>query len=662
MSYKLFAKNVESEAYDQIKYMTNHENYKGFPIAIMPDVHAGKGCTIGTTIRMHKDDLVVTPNLVGVDIGCLDKDTEVLTPNGWCKISEYKNESILVYDKNTTKSFFERPIKYIKKECDEFFHFKNSKGLDQMLCEEHKILTFKGHKSRGYNTEDLKPNELLNKKLNKGYYTFETTFNTINDGIELTENEIRCIVMVQADGTLRKNNRIELHFSKERKIERAEQILKNLNLEYSVYKNKDNTTSICFVSEKLYTKNFNKLYTMSKGQLGIVCEECLYWDGHLGYRSYYSSTNKENADFIQFAFASNGIRAGISIIESDKYNDVYVVTPTKNTKVSYDYNCTKVKSIDGFKYCFTTSTGYFVARRNGKIFVTGNCGMLCAKLDVKKADFDLVKLDKVIKDNVPSGFNVNTRVNYRHQYKAELEKIKATFPMEHALASIGTLGGGNHFIEANEGKYGEIYLVIHSGSRNLGKLVCDEYAKKVPNMKDPCSILSNADALDYINDMKITQKYAEVNREEMLRVICLKMGIRVISSFQTLHNYIDFNGPFDSVILRKGAVSAKLDETLLIPMNMRDGSLLCIGKGNSNWNYSAPHGAGRLMSRSKAKEKLDMDEFKETMKDVYTTSVVRSTLDEAPMAYKPMEEIVEQVKDTVDIIDIIKPIYNYKAH
>lgn len=178
-----------------------------------------------------------------------------------------------------------------------------------------------------------------------------------------------------------------------------------------------------------------------------------------------------------------------------------------------------------------------------------------------------------------------------------------------------------------------------------------------PIPKDLCYV-DGQNFEDYIHDMKITQKYAETNRKVIAGTIIKYMDLHVIKDFQTIHNYIDM----DNMILRKGSVSAEMNEELIIPMNMRDGSLICIGKGNADWNYSAPHGAGRLMSRSQAKDLVSMDEYKESMEGIFTTCVSTSTIDESPMVYKPMDEIIENVKDTVDIIDIIKPIYNYKAN
>lgn len=252
---------------------------------------------------------------------------------------------------------------------------------------------------------------------------------------------------------------------------------------------------------------------------------------------------------------------------------------------------------------------------------------------------------------------------------------------------------GNHFIELNE--WGDkVALVIHSGSRHLGKQIADYYQnraydelmekyqkqkqlleklKKEGRVEDTQSLQEElpkegiakdlayleGDAFkEYLHDMKIAQYFALVNRKAMIQVIVEQMGWRVIDSFTTIHNYIDM----EHMILRKGAISAQIDERVIIPMNMRDGSIIAIGKGNPDWNYSAPHGAGRLMSRRQAKKKLSMKEFKKEMSSVWSTSVVPGTLDESPMAYKPMEEILAQIKDTVTIERIIQPLYNFKAH
>lgn len=274
------------------------------------------------------------------------------------------------------------------------------------------------------------------------------------------------------------------------------------------------------------------------------------------------------------------------------------------------------------------------------------CGMLTVELADQYIDCE--KLDSIIRETVPNGFNIHDTQKANFDF-SNLRCAKQV-DLNRAYLSLGTLGGGNHFIEVDYSERNHrYYLVIHSGSRKLGGDVCKHYQNLAAN--------TEGDFHDYINDMAIVQRFAVLNRATMAAIIINGMGFTEVNRFETIHNYIDFS----RMILRKGAVSAELGEKLLIPINMRDGSLICVGKGNPDWNYSAPHGAGRLMSRSKAKELLSMEEYQESMNGIYTTSVSRATIDEAPQAYKSMEEIKNAITDTVEIIDTIKPIYNFKA-
>lgn len=332
------------------------------------------------------------------------------------------------------------------------------------------------------------------------------------------------------------------------------------------------------------------------------------------------------------------------------------------------------------------------------------CGMYVCKLgQIDSSDEALTKLDQFIRENIPSGMSANTAsriVGFEDLCK--LRMFKSLKNIEHLHASIASLGGGNHFIELNKDSDGCVYLVIHTGSRNLGQQVCRYYqsiavadcnvkseevkakteqliaeykeslrhkeikdairelrakfalAKKVP--EDLC-YLEGVHRDDYLHDMKICQEYATKNREEIARRILSFLDVKPIKQFHTVHNYIDF----EDNIIRKGAIRCGKGEMVIIPLNMRDGSIIGIGKGNEDWNCSGPHGAGRLMSRAKAREAISMCDFKSVMEGIFTTSVNESTLDESPMAYKDAGEIIELVKDTVDIVDVIKPIYNFKA-
>lgn len=327
------------------------------------------------------------------------------------------------------------------------------------------------------------------------------------------------------------------------------------------------------------------------------------------------------------------------------------------------------------------------------------CGMLCVELG--NVDLDLEKLDKIIRKYVPSGRNIHEFVKIPF-FIGDLKCYKELKEIDWLNSSLGTLGGGNHFIEVDEDEDNNKYLIIHTGSRNLGKQVAEIYQEKAikycsyeKEMKEEKQkIIKEYKVLgkekdiqnklieiskkyagktklpkglcylegklreDYLYDMKICQKFASRNREEIAFIIMSKMNLDCINYFETIHNYISF----EDNIVRKGAISAKRGEMVLIPMNMRDGCIIGIGKGNDDWNQSAPHGAGRIMSRMQAKETFNLDEYKESMKNIYTTSVNENTIDEAPFVYKPMQEIIDNIGDTVDIIKIIKPIYNFKAN
>lgn len=296
------------------------------------------------------------------------------------------------------------------------------------------------------------------------------------------------------------------------------------------------------------------------------------------------------------------------------------------------------------------------------------CGMLVIKLKEKR--INLPDFDSVIHKHVPSGFDTS-KTDKSSKTTIDIEKLKcfskAKIDVLKAYRNVGTLGGGNHYVELDKDDDGNTYLVIHTGSRSLGKDVCEYYQnlaykklkEKISYIPFEMAYLEGQDFDDYIYDMKLVQQYAKDNRAEVARLILKYSKLTEIERFETVHNYIDT----DVMMLRKGAVSANKGEELIIPINMRDGALICVGKGNPDWNFSAPHGAGRLMSRGDAKRSFTVSEYKKTMKEagIYTTSVGAGTLDECPMAYKPIESIVDNIEDTVEITKIITPIYNYKS-
>ena len=335
----------------------------------------------------------------------------------------------------------------------------------------------------------------------------------------------------------------------------------------------------------------------------------------------------------------------------------------------------------------------------GLVGVDIGCGMETVCL--VNADLDLAKLDELIHQKIPCGREIRP-LPHPFGEEIELEQLHCAkhVNLNRAYRSIGTLGGGNHFIEVDEATDGTKYLIIHTGSRNLGKQVAEIYQrlaidlhagkeeyfqkrdeiirtnkeqgrrkeiqaalkeiaweKKESTMPDDLCYLYGNYFEDYLHDVEICQQFARRNREMIAEILLARTGMEGTDAFHTIHNYIDT----DEMILRKGAIAAHEGERVLIPINMRDGSVLAIGKGNPEWNFSAPHGAGRIMSRTKAKESLSLDEYQKTMAGVYTTSVNEATLDEAPMAYKRLEDIIDVIRESVDVIDVMKPIYNFKA-
>lgn len=291
------------------------------------------------------------------------------------------------------------------------------------------------------------------------------------------------------------------------------------------------------------------------------------------------------------------------------------------------------------------------------------CGMTAAKITGKR--IEMQKLDKLVHEKIPAGAKIRGSVHRFAESADFLDGLRCARHVrkEKALLSVGTLGGGNHFIELDRGEDGAYWIVVHSGSRGLGAEIEKYYhdlaysGRHDEDVPYELAYLEGGDMEDYLHDSSLAAEFAALNRDAMIDEIVRGMKLDIMDSFSSRHNYIDT----ESMILRKGAVSAGAGERLIIPMNMRDGCLLCIGKGNTEWNSSAPHGAGRLMSRSDAKQSFTLSQFKKEMKEVYSTTVSRETLDESPMAYKPMERIISRISDTVEITGIIKPVYNFKA-
>lgn len=565
----IYTDRIEEEAISQLYALCNHPAFENAKIKVMPDVHAGAGCTIGTTIKLAKK--MVIPNIVGVDIGCFTGDTEV-----WCSNGSYKTIKELA-EKNTiffTDSFDEETQSFIPCKATAFKTRKNAELVEVTYCGKTQL-----HQ-------------------------------------EEKEIKIRCtpdhkfLTCYENNGTL--------HYSNETFIWKEAKDLK------------------------------------------------------LGTRLVAEDTN-------------------------------IIVKSVKFLEDKEDVYCLNVPETHNFSI------------RMGVI--VHNCGVNTTIFQIND-EIDFKKLDDFINEFIPSGMNTRERKHpkLKKEIKEQVKEIVKNLNLgdeERHLTSIGTLGGGNHYIEIGKINDNTYALSVHTGSRNLGKKVCEIFQLKAKNHmiggkrlanaqkeliaklkkeqrekdinKELMNLKNNFEAkiigipkdLEYIEDedfeeyMKNMQK-CQAMAAENRRLIALDIidflrasssSLTVVECFDTIHNYIEKENIDGQAYycIRKGAISAKKGEKLAIPLNMKDGVIIGIGKGNLDWNESAPHGAGRLLSRSKAKENISLEEFQESMQGINTWSVCRETLDESPQTYKPAEEIIELVKDTIEILYVVKPIYNFKA-
>lgn len=684
---------VEQAAMQQLTNVTTLPWIHG--LAVMPDVHYGKGATVGSVIAMRG---AVCPAAVGVDIGCLDAETEFLSPQGWVKISDWNGQQVMSYDPETDTAHFSDPTEYINLPCDEFFHFKNGKGMDQMLSEEHRVLVFQGYKSKGYAYSVMRPDELASKPLGNGYYATKASFHVSMPDLDVSDAMIRVEVMIQADGRVRRTslgNRVEMHLRRERKITRAQELLKNADIDHTVTVESGGSNRIAFTMPFDYgTKDLSRYWLASERQLSIITEEVLLWDGHVGYRSNYSTTDACARDLIQYAFAATGVRAGWSNVgkQADHHNDVFMVTPTKNPMVGY-CDPVIVPSVDGRKYCFVVDTGFFVARRNGKIFTTGNCGMSAVKTSLTAEDLpdDLSRLRSRIEESIPVGFQMHDDLvdpSFLGDVDATAWSILwNTFsdlvPHVHgrndrAERQLGTLGGGNHFVEVCLDTAGAVWLMLHSGSRNIGKELAEFHIGVAQRLshnqglvdKDLSVFLADTPQMAaYRHDLYWAQEYARLNRTLMMailkRIIADEFS-RATPAFEdeisAHHNYVaeEMYDGLDLLVTRKGAIRARKGEYGIIPGSMGTGSYIVRGLGNEKSFNSASHGAGRKMSRNQARRKFTEADLKaqtfgvECRKD-------SGVVDEIPAAYKSIDDVIQRQGDLVEVVAKLKQVICVKG-
>ena len=698
-----FADNTYEQAKQTARMPFIHKH-----VALMPDAHLGKGATVGSVIATKG---AIMPASVGVDIGCLDADTEVLTPKGWVKISEWQEgQQILEFDPITEEADFYKPLAYIVRDQDFFYHIKHSKGLDQMVCPRHKILFYNGfHKSkRTYSIEIAESFVEHHKTLSKGRSGgFLSAYGGFVGQSDWSIPHAKVQVMVSADGSARNNNRFEVHVKKERKVIRAREVLKAASVDYEEYQHKDGSFTFSFYWK--HPKGLSIFWNASRKTLSAVLEESIHWDGHFndGKGSWhFYSTQKDDADLIQHAFASQGIRAGIykTSYQQENWKDCYQVVSTKNKFVNIAPDKTnpvvKVDSVDGKSYCFTTNSGFFVARRNDKIFITGNCGMMSHQTTLKAEDLpdNLSNLRSLIESKIPHGRTADGRkesdrggfgnISKRNESAwlellPRYEKIIAKHPKakaQNTVNHLGTLGTGNHFVEICLDEDDYVWIMLHSGSRGLGNRIGSyfiELAKKdmekwfinLPE-KDLSYFVEGTEHFDdYFEAIEFAQDFAMENRKSMMEAATQAMRKLIKKPFMITeravnahHNYATRENHFGEnvIVTRKGAVRAREGDLGIIPGSMGTGSFIVRGLGNQDSFCSCSHGAGRVMSRTQAKKIITLDDHIKATEGIECRKDA-DVIDESPAAYKDIGKVMEAQSDLVEILYRLRQVVNIKG-
>ena len=726
---KIMIDNIEQTCMSQIIQFINHPAFTN-PVAIMPDTHFGKGSVIGFTMPLGEK---VIPNVIGVDIGCFIEETKVPVLDG----IEYSFKELVnmgefyVYSMNEDLKIVPGKARALKtRENSELVEVAISGG-DRLVCTpDQKFMLLDGSYKEA---KDLQPRESL-MPFYRSYCS--------RDGYEFIHS--------YRQKTITTHELVSSFFLGKRK--------KNEVVHHKNEKWYDNTpTNLEFLNKKLHSsltaksRNYMATKEFKKKRELKFEEKRFFFDPKFlkkkqevateNIKSYMENNQEKWLEKIK----DNGKRGSSYFrIYNEKINNMVFSCDLCGRQVKGKGGFTKhlnsckskqtnhkvlyVKNLDYKKdvYCLQVEEFNNFAISGG-VFVH-NCGMLSVNLGKQSLNYQ--EIDDKIRENIPFGINIhsrgifhmkndfpwesvnkravslfkrfNTDAEYTYTYDWFEKKCKEIkVDVAYAISSIGSLGGGNHFIELGTSEAtGETWLTVHSGSRNFGKRVCDYWQEKAENIHKEkrnnffiqaveeikkttdnrkeigirieearreagigigVSIkelewLENSRAVDYLLDMLFAQVYAEVNRQIIVDKIIEVGSFEILDRIETVHNFVDFR----DFIIRKGAIRSYVGEKMIIPFNMRDGILVCEGKSNPEWNFSAPHGAGRLMSRSKAKATINLSEFEDQMEGIFSTSVGISTLDEAPDAYKDPKVIEEAIQPTAIVIDRIKPIHNMK--
>lgn len=692
---------VEPQALQQLRNIAKLPWVHG--VRVMPDVHLGKGATVGSVIAM-KD--AVSPNAVGVDIGCVDGSTEYLSPDGWRRIDEYDGGKVMQYDPADGTGRFVDPLHYVVKDADVMLHFKTKYGIDQMLTPDHKVLAWKiTGRNRNRELVVLSAAELAathDRLVQGAKYEFQTTFAPVLDTkVDFSDDQIRLQVAVNADSHKPVDERkVWIRLVKERKIERLRHLLFSTQTDFSERVDGDGVHNFKFVSPT-GEKGFGPFWASSPEQLQVIADEVLLWDGNSEDRVFFSR-KKDEADFIQYVFSGTGSRAVMrdDVHKSDGKTD-YRVFANTNTMVGLagvpKSPVTEVPSVDGKAYCFTLPSGFWVMRRGGNVVMTGNCGMLGVKTSLTAADLpdDLGTLRAHIEETIPVGFN-------GHDSALNLARVRPVGGSNAAFLSgtsafwdrfsglhegvqkiegrarqqLGTLGGGNHFIEICLDEDDVVWLQLHSGSRNIGKELAERHISvakgldhnlTLPDRDLAVFLAGTREMKAYLNDLTWAQEFAARSRAVMMALLVNVMrewfpDATYEQVANVHHNYVAVETIDDTelIVTRKGAIRAGAGDIGLIPGSMGTGSYIVRGIGSTESYQSASHGAGRKMSRSAAKRNFTVDDLVEQTAGVECRKDA-GVVDEIPGAYKDLESVIAAQVDLVDVVARLRTILCVKG-
>lgn len=674
-----------------------------FPhVALMPDAHLGKGATVGSVIPTERS---LIPAAVGVDIGCVDADTEYLAPDGWHKISEYERfgGAVAQYHPETGLASFVAPLRYIKRQEASFLRFKTKYGVDQLLTRDHRVLCWRiegRDRRRVQQVVTAEEFAIEHDRLVLGNKAeLETAFRLVSApgderfGIPLDEDALRVQVMFMADGTITGKRSGVVHFIKERKIERARKLLDAAGIPFEETSYGPNVR-IRF-APPLMTKTYRHLPWPSESQAEIIAEECLLWDGNAKDRVFYTR-DKASADYVQYCFAATGHRASLrSDVGDDGVTDyrVFAMTRSRTSLAGTPKSAiTEVASSDGFAYCFTVPSGFLVLRRGGNTFATGNCGMDAVLTplvaDDLRARGSLAPLREAIAAAVPlSAGRYNDQLTTTAAARvtalealAEQARFDPGATTGNWRLQLGSLGSGNHFIEVSLDEAERVWVFLHSGSRGVGNKIaqrhiavaadlCAKWWISLPH-PDLAYLVEGTDEFwAYVRELRWAQEFARLNRAEMVdRVMtCVEefvgRDLERLEEVSCHHNYTEQERHFGRQVWlsRKGAISARAGELGLIPGSMGDRSYVVVGKGNRVALSSAPHGAGRALSRAKARRTFTQEDLVERMAGVEWDASSPAFLDEHPGAYKPIDVVMADAADLVEVRHELRQVVNVKG-